>query len=298
MRRNNGDTPTMQGHPLTGQFIFRYSDTVLINYETHGCGRRPMIFLHGFAAALTTWHDIIPFFPPEAATLYLVDLKGFGFSSKPDDNQYSVEEQAAIITAFLEHEALVGVVLVGHSLGGGIALLSYFAARTTAKGNLISRLILIACTAYPQRLLPIMRLLRNRRLGWGILHLLPLRLMVYYSLKRAVHDRRALTRERIARYMTCFGREGIAHVFSATCRQLIPERYAEYARLYREITVPTLIIWGRADRIIPPASGERLHNDIPGSRLLVIAGCGHLPQEERPAETYAAIRDFLAADRP
>jgi pimeloyl-ACP methyl ester carboxylesterase len=287
----------MQGHPPTGQFIFRYSDTVLINYETHGRGALPIVFLHGFAAALTTWHDIILFFPPEAATLYLVDLKGFGYSSKPDDDQYSIEEQAAIITAFLEHEALVGVALVGHSLGGGIALLSYFAARTTGKGNLISRLILIACTAYPQQLLPVMRLLRNRRLSWGILHLLPQRLMVYYSLKRAVHDRRALTRERIARYMTCFGREGIAHVFSATCRQLIPERYAEYARFYREITVPTLIVWGKEDRFISPDCGERLHKDIPGSHLLVIANCGHLPQEEQPAETYAAIRDFLAEDR-
>jgi pimeloyl-ACP methyl ester carboxylesterase len=264
----------------------------------HGRGALPMVFLHGFAAALTTWHDIIPFFPPESATLYLVDLKGFGFSSKPDDDQYSLEEQAAIITAFLEHEALAGVVLVGHSLGGGIALLSYFAARNTGKEHLISRLILIACTAYPQQLLPIMRLLRNRFLGWGILHLLPLRLMVYYSLKRAVHDRRALTRERIARYMTCFGREGIFHVFSETCRQLVPERYTDLTRHYSEITVPTLIIWGKADRFISPACGERLHNDIPCSRLLFITGCGHIPQEEHPAETYAAISDFLADDRP
>lgn len=287
----------MQGHPPTRQFLFRYSDTVRINFEMHGRGALPIVFLHGFAAALTTWHDIIPFFPPEAATLYLVDLKGFGFSSKPDDDQYSIEEQAAIITAFLENQSLVGVVLVGHSLGGGIALLSYFAARNTGKENLIGRLILIACTAYPQRLLPVMRLLRNRRLGWGLLHLLPLRLMVYYSLKRAVHDHRTLTRERIARYMTCFGRTGIAHVFNETCRQLVPGRYIELARHYSEITVPTLIVWGREDRFIPPASGERLHNDIPGSRLMVIAGCGHIPQEERPAETYAAIRDFLADDR-
>src|SRR5512141_2884929 len=100
----------MSGKPAA-RHIFHYSDAVLINFEVHGHGGTPIIFLHGFAAALTTWCDITPLFPPEFATLYLLDLKGFGFSSKPRDRRYTVEEQAAIMIAFLEHEGLSGVVL-------------------------------------------------------------------------------------------------------------------------------------------------------------------------------------------
>lgn len=275
------------------QAFFHYSDGVSINYEVHGHGGTPIVFLHGFAAALTSWHDIVPLFPPERFTLYLLDLKGFGFSSKPRDGRYSPEEQVAIVTAFLEHEGLSGVVLAGHSYGGGIALLSYLAARDSGKEKLIGRLILIGCAAYPETLPRLMRWLGHPLLGRCILHLLPLRFMVRFTLERVISDRRAITEERIARYMTCFGREGIIPVFIESCRQLVPGRYAGLPRLLRTITIPTLIIWGGNDRIIPLSFGERLHGDIPGSRLAVIPGCGHVPQEERPAETCAAMREFL-----
>ncbi len=282
----------MSGKPAA-RHTFRYSDAVLINYEVLGHGGTPIVFLHGFAAALTIWYDIATLFPPGLATLYLLDLKGFGFSSKPHDGRYSVEDQAAIVIAFLEHEGLSNVVLAGHSLGGGIALLAYLTARGNGKGNLIGRLLLIACSAYPQRLPWIMRLLRNRLLGRAILNLLPLRFMVRFTLAHLYHDRRAITNERIARYMGCFGRKGIAHVFIETCRQLDPERYSWLTGLYHSIICPTLIIWGGADPVISPKQGLRLHGEIAGSHLLVIPGCGHIPQEERPAETYAAIRNFL-----
>jgi pimeloyl-ACP methyl ester carboxylesterase len=279
---------------LAARRTFRYDDGVLINYEVHGRGGTPIVFLHGFAAALTTWRDITPLFPPELATLYLLDLKGFGFSSKPRDGRYTVEEQAAIVIAFLEHEGLSGVVLAGHSLGGGIALLAYLTARDKGKDRLIGRLILISCSAYPQRLPWVMRLLRNRLLGRAILHLLPLRFMVRFTLEQLYHDRNAISAERIARYIGCFGRKGIDYVFIETCRQLVPERYAGLAGLYRAITSPTLIIWGGADPVICLEQGLRLHEEIPGSHILVIPGCGHIPQEEHPVETSAAIREFLA----
>lgn len=281
---------------MTGESIrrsFRYSDAVEINYEVHGHGGTPIVFLHGFAAALITWHDIAPLFPPELATLYLLDLKGFGLSGKPHDGRYTVEEQAAIVIAFLEHEGLSGTVLAGHSLGGGIALLAYLTARNSGKESLIGRLILVSCSAYPQRLPWVMRLLGKPPLGQAILHLLPVRFMVRFVLEQLFRDRRAITEERIARYTGCFGRKGIAYVFIETCRQLVPERYAELPRLYRTITSPTLIVWGATDPIINLAHGLHLHEEIAGSHLLVIPDCGHIPQEERPAETYAAIREFL-----
>jgi len=232
-------------------------------------------------------------FPTDRYSLYLLDLKGFGFSSKPRDGRYSIEEQAAIVTAFLERQGLSHVVLAGHSLGGGIALLIYLQAMDAGKRSLIDRLVLVDPATYPQRLPRVMRWLRTPLLGRAILHLLPLRFMVRFALEHVFYDHRAITEGRIARYMTCFGRRGIVPVFIATCRQLDPDRYAHLPDRYPTIAVPTLILWGEHDRIISPRHGEKLHAAIPGSRLVVIPGCGHNPHEELPAQTYRAIDDFL-----
>ncbi len=268
---------------------FRYDDEVTISYETDGEGPTPVVFLHGFAAGLITWHDIRPLFPASRFRLYLLDLKGFGFSSKPRDRRYAPEDQATIVISFMEALNLRHAVLVGHSLGGGIALL---VLRRAAAG-LIDRMILIDCAAYPQRLPRAMRLLRIPLLGLAILRLLPVRFIVRYSLGHVFHDKRAVTPDRLARYMGCFGRKGIVHVFIETCRRLVPESYRDATAFFRGIAVPSLIIWGGEDRFISPGKGRRLAGEIPGSRLVVIAGCGHNPHEERPAETFAAIAEFL-----
>ncbi|HEY6838689.1 MAG TPA: alpha/beta fold hydrolase, partial [Geobacteraceae bacterium] len=106
------------------QETFHYSARVAINYRVQGDGHVTLVFLHGFAAALTTWDDLAPLFPPESYTLYFLDLKGFGFSSKPRDGRYRLEDQAQIVAAFLEAQVLDDLVIVGHSLGGGIALIT------------------------------------------------------------------------------------------------------------------------------------------------------------------------------
>jgi pimeloyl-ACP methyl ester carboxylesterase len=272
---------------------FRYSDDIAISYEVDGTGPTPVVFLHGFAAALTTWDDIRGFFPRDRFTLYLLDLKGFGRSSKPHDDAYGPADQAEVVTAFLEDRGLRQAVLVGHSLGGGIALLTLLGARAAGKADLIGGLVLIDSAAYPQPLPPVMRCLAVPLLGWGVLHLLPTRAMVRFTLKHLFRNRQAITPERIARYTACFGGKEVATAIIATCRRLLSDRYSTTVESYRTITIPTLIVWGREDPLIDASRGVRLHREIPGSRLVVIDGCGHVPQEERPAETWAAIRDFL-----
>jgi pimeloyl-ACP methyl ester carboxylesterase len=69
---------------------------------------------------------------------------------------------------------------------------------------------------------------------------------------------------------------------------------ANVARL-RALKVPTLLIWGARDRLIPPALGERFKSDIAGSRLVVLDGLGHVPQEEDPAASVAPVKAFLSA---
>lgn len=279
------------------RLTFTYGPGVDISYRVVGHGPEPVVFIHGFAAALTTWDDIVPLFPAERFTLYLIDLKGFGYSSKPRAGSYSVEEQAAVTAAFLKAKGLARVVLAGHSLGGAIALLVTLQARDQGDAGLVSRLILIDCSAYPQKMPRLMGWLRIPLLARLGMALIPVRTMVRYTLARVFHDTGAITPERIRRYENCFGRRGMARVLIRSARSIDPESYGAITARYGEIDVPTLIIWGKEDRIVRIGQGERLVEEMPDARLAVIDDCGHNPHEERPNETFAAITEFLGEIR-
>lgn len=286
-------TPTALPTTSSPQF-FRYSADVLIHYQEEGAGPTPVVFLHGFAAALTTWHDLRELFPRDRYRLIFLDLKGFGFSSKPHDAAYAVADQAAIVTAFLDAMGLSGVVLVGHSLGGGVALLVMLGLQQQGKPDLVKQLILLDSAAYPQQLPTLIRLLRLPLLNVLLLLMVPTWLIVRYTLRKAFYNQAAITSERIARYVHCFSRRGIAHALITTARQLVPANFGQITAGYRTITLPTLLIWGRHDRIIRYRHGVVLHEEIADSRLVVIEECGHNPHEERPAECFAIMREFLA----
>jgi 2-hydroxy-6-oxo-octa-2,4-dienoate hydrolase len=62
--------------------------------------------------------------------------------------------------------------------------------------------------------------------------------------------------------------------------------------LIRGVTIPTMVIWGKEDRIVPPVCGEQYRDLIPGARLETISGCGHFVEVEKPAELAKLVRDF------
>jgi pimeloyl-ACP methyl ester carboxylesterase len=272
--------------------IFPFSRTVLINYEVDGTGRIPVVFLHGFAASLVTWHDIRKIFPSEHFRLYLLDLKGFGFSSKPRDGNYGIADQAEIVITFIKAHTLRNAILIGHSFGGSVALQAALKSGQHQCDSLIGRLILLDCAAYPQRKPLMMRILRRPLLAWVLMRLFPTRLIVWSTLKRIFHNREAVTSARIRRYTTCFSRRGMAYVLIRTVRQLNTVE-SGYSRDYRTIKIPTLIIWGREDHITELWQAHRLHLEIEGSRLEILDECGHNPHEEYPCKTLSAIRDFI-----
>jgi len=122
---------------------FRASPDVLLHCERYGNeDNSPIIFLHGFGASIETWRDVLPLLLTPPRSVCLVDLKGFGQSSKPRDGAYSLEEQADLIISMLESRKLSGVTLVGHSYGGAVALLvairtSHYSTPAPLVGSLI-----------------------------------------------------------------------------------------------------------------------------------------------------------------
>jgi pimeloyl-ACP methyl ester carboxylesterase len=276
--------------------IFHYSGNVPIHYQAGGHGPLPLIFLHGFAAAHTTWHDIAGLFPADRFRIFLLDLKGFGLSAKPRDNAYAIEDQAAMVQAFIREQGLRSVILVGHSLGGAVALHVCLETRQGQEAFTVEKLVLIGCAAYPKRLPKFFRRLKNPLIGPLLLRLIPARVMVRDTLAKVFYDAGAITPERFEQYLRYFRGKGIPYAMRATVKGLDPEARARMGERYRELAVPTLIIWGEEDRIIKLKYGHRLHGDLAGSQLKIMAKCGHIPHEERPAETYAAMEAFLASE--
>ncbi len=272
---------------------FRYSDTVTINFEVHGAGSRPLVLLHGFGASLESWRDI----QPELEThfqLYLLDLKGHGLSSKPRDDEYSLQDQADIVVAFIENRKLSDIVLVGHSYGGGVAIMTYKALLGT--GNYTSpirALILIDTASYPQRLPFFVRHLRLPLLSDFILNFIPASWRASYTLHRLFFNRRLVTRARIDRYARFFDLPGAHYALKKCAAQIVPPNASSLISELARHSVPLQIIWGSNDPIIPPSFGERLQHDISGARLKILPTCGHIPQEEKPVDSSRIIITFL-----
>ena len=270
------------------------STTKPLNLHFAALGKgRTLLFLHGFGANSYTWSKVSPTLS-QNYRLILIDLKGHGASPKPNDRAYSLHDQAELVSAFITDNGLEDVTLIGHSLGGGIALL--VALRLASKvPNAISSLILIDSIAYSQPLPSFIKILRIPILAQLSVWLVPNRLQTLQVLKLAYYDSDKITDETINAYSAPLSLPGAHRALIETAKQIIPQDIEEIGLRYGTIRVPTLLLWGKHDRIVPLEIAERLHRSIRNSDLVVIDEVGHVPQEEAPAATLQAIQKFLQA---
>lgn len=264
---------------------------VRLAYRDHGKGK-PVILLHGFGASSYTWRHIEPALVKDGFRVLTVDLKGFGLSDKPLDEKYSIFHQAELISAFIRQLQLKDTTIIGHSLGGGVALVLAL-DKTTDIGDRISRLVLIDSIAYAQNIPIAFSILRTPVLGQIGSRLVPLEVQTRVALKLAYFDDSKFSSEDVKEYADALRDKGSRHAMIQTARQILPENLPELSSRFRTIKIPTLIVWCDHDKVIKPNIGLRLHNNLPNSKFRVIRDCGHLPQEEKPQETYQAIRYFL-----
>jgi len=281
----------MTTNSVTPHRIYQHSQDVTIRYESQGQGDRGVVFLHGFGASLESWHDIRPVLTPTVA-MYFLDLKGFGGSSKPRDDRYSLEDQAAIVSAFILGLNHTKVTLVGHSYGGAVALIAVLQANEAMRDR-VDSLILLDAAAYKQRLPFFVSLLRNPVTRFVALNTFSPRHRAAVTLRRVFYDGRKVDAERIERYARYFDLPNSHYAFTQAARQVLPADASEVSNQIRTITDKTLILWGDRDPIIGVEFGRRLHTDIKGSQMTIVADCGHIPHEEQPRVTAEAINAFL-----
>ncbi len=264
---------------------------IKINYYEAGQGP-PVLLLHGFGGCAYTWRYLIP--PLAAAHRVLtLELKGYGLSDKPRDGHYAVADQAGIVAAFIRGQDLHDLVIMGHSMGGGVALMTYLQLQQDDPGR-INQLVLIDSAGYPQKLPWFIRLAKIP--GANVLAaLLPPRFAAAMVLKKCYYHKDRITEEQIDTYAYYGSLPGAQAAISQTAKQLVlkdKEMEALIAR-YKTIQAPVLIIWGVEDEVVPLNVGLSFNRDIPHAQLVPLSKCGHIPPEEEPEATRQAIMDFL-----
>jgi pimeloyl-ACP methyl ester carboxylesterase len=260
-----------------------------LHCEVSGEGR-PLLLLHGFGASIYSWRNLIPEIPP-GYRAYAIDLKGFGKSPKPADSRYSVDDQANLIMDFIARKNLRSVSLIGHSMGGGIAILT--ALKLMDNGQQVSSIVLIDAIAFPQKAPAFISFLRTPIVNWMGVNVIPPDIQVRAILKLAYYDDSKITQDEVEAYAYALRQPGGRQALITTAAQIIPKDTHALTERYRSLRMPALVLWGREDAIVPLQIGNRLHSALPNSTLRIIESSGHIPHEEVPERSIKLIVEFL-----
>ena len=247
----------------------------------------PVVLVHGFLASHRTWDAVLP---PLAASYRVVapDLPGAGDSERPSPTRYpyGVEAFADALVDLVAALGLGRVALVGHGLGGSVAL-----TLAAEHPELVERLVVVDALAYGFRMDPLGRLALAPVIGPVAFKQVFGRGAYRRFFQRGVFAPGArVDPARLDRAYEHLVGPAARESAYAVLRSLVDLRPV-IARIPR-ITVPTLVVWGRDDQLVPAAFGQRLAREIAGARLEVL-DCGHAPPEERPQELADAILRFL-----
>jgi pimeloyl-ACP methyl ester carboxylesterase len=227
-----------------------------------------------------------------------VDLMGFGAAAAPLAGDYSPGAQGARVASLLEGLAAEGPpVLVGHSLGAGIALFAALSRMKAVGPGALAGLVIVSGAVYAQRFPRYMALARIRGVGEVFLLAPPPRAAMRWGLRTIVHDPASVSLEMVESHRAPF--RSIRRRWAALrgARQIKLERAADIVQGLRELDVPALLLWGDEDRVVPLAYAHRLASELPRATLVTLPGVGHLPPEEAPLESLTHVTDFLESLR-
>jgi pimeloyl-ACP methyl ester carboxylesterase len=267
-----------------------------VTYAEAGSGP-VLLLIHGITGTYESWSAVIE---PLARdhTVLAADLPGHG-TSEPGGGDYSLGALAAGLRDLLVALGHDRATLVGHSLGGGIAM--QFAYQFP---EITERLILVSSGGLGHEVSPVLRaaalpgadLFIGATAGPGR--------AAGSALARglaAVGLRPNADVAEVARGYASLADAGRRAAFLATLRAVVGtdgQRVDAADRLYLTEGIPVLIVWGERDPMIPVHHGEQAHRAIPGSRLEIFEGVGHLPQLEAPGRFVVVLERFLANTKP
>jgi pimeloyl-ACP methyl ester carboxylesterase len=245
--------------------------------------RETVLLVHGYGSSSASYGPVIDALAAHMRVL-AIDLPGFGQSDRRDGD-YTPDALADVLAEVLTQKGVQRAHVVGHSWGSSVVLA--FARRHPDR---LDRLVIISGWVYDEQLLPIMRWASVPGLG-EILYGAFYRNAIGERLYLNFVDPNLVTQRVVDEVEKQMALDGAVAAALAAARGM--HRFSETERDYRTIKHPTLLLWGREDRVARVAFGERLARELPHARLVVLPRCGHIPMWECTGETAAALTEFL-----
>jgi pimeloyl-ACP methyl ester carboxylesterase len=262
-----------------------------------GTHRPVLLLVHGIAGSSTTWRDVLAALT-RRYTVVAPDLLGHGESDKPR-HDYSLGAYANLLRDLMTAIGIERATIVGHSLGGGVGMQLAYQHPLRCE-----RLVLVSSGGLGRE---ISWLLRAFTLP-GVEYLMP---VIFPSVARAAGDALGRGLHRIGLRVPLLAQEWGAytaltepenrHVFVRTLRSVVDaggQAVTAHDRLYLTGHLPTLIVWGGRDHIIPKDHAVAAHDAIPGSRLVIFERAGHFPHAEEPSQFVDAVTEFVDGTEP
>ncbi len=261
-----------------------------VNYVEIGEGE-PILFVHGISGSWQNWLESLPHFGRDHRAIAL-DLPGFGASPLPSW-EIDMSAYGRLLHDFCEKLGVEGATVVGNSMGGLIAI----EAATAAPGH-FGRLVLVSAAGILNTWSPEERAVATAW-AWNVFG-------PRYARRSRFIVARPRAREFVFRPFVRYPArlsgallleqiesglkraEGFGDALHAAIRHDIRERL-------ESVELPTMIVWGQSDRVIPMAAALSYHRRIPHSRLEIFERTGHVPQLERPLRFNALLDDFLTS---
>jgi pimeloyl-ACP methyl ester carboxylesterase len=265
----------------------------------HRVGAGPLLVLvHGITSSSRTWERVLPLLARDH-TVIAPDLLGHGRSAKPRGD-YSLGAHASGLRDLLVALGEPPATVVGHSLGGGIAMqLAY------QYPERVERLVLVGSGGLGAEVHVILRAATLP----GAEHVVPL--LLRRELRRPVEVlagglrrlgwRPGSDLQGMAEGLASLADDDARRAFVHTARSILDfsgQRVSAEDRLYLAEGMPTLIVWGARDPMIPAEHGRRAHEAMPGSRLAIFEEAGHFPFNDDPVRFADVLASFVAETAP
>lgn len=269
---------------------FAQVDGLQVHYKTAGTGDETWFLLHGFGASLFSWQKVLDPLA-QGRTIVAYDRPAFGLTERPlpgtwhGQSPYSTQAQARQAIALLDHLGVEQTVLVGNSAGGTVALVTALQAPERISALVLVSPAVYSNHSYPNWIIPLLRTPQMRRLGpWLVRSIASRGEAIIYD---AWHDPSLINDETLLGYK----RPLLAENWDKALWELVVARDPQdLPAQLSKLALPILIITGDDDRIVPTADSIRLADELPTAELVILANCGHVPQEECPQEFLTAIK--------